>query len=311
MKSCPIIDAFCKTPSNSPIRGESSFSPDLLIPETPYAHRQCPLSSPDVGIKTLFHCSLFSQSDNSILNVYFRSKKLLSKGSTFSWTVDFSVYWHFKVFICFSTYMVVSVKAQVLKGIAKILSFAHPIILNLYAVIFSRETQKENFLKNLHFVLFHTLTVFSDNGSQAPKTHHKILLKPYNIFLWEYYNFWGMVHQNYNHSKSEQIMTELLLFDFSQKLAITIKFGLFDFTFFLEVTVFLYFSILLHISLIPKFDTLPNLTNFAALDHSRLKALKNSRMILNSGKYETVPYVRQVHFSSLVNGSPLWHLQKL
>lgn len=41
--------------------------------------------------------------------------------------------------------MVVSVKAQVLKGIAKILSFAHPIILNLYAVIFSRETQKENF----------------------------------------------------------------------------------------------------------------------------------------------------------------------
>lgn len=106
-------------------------------------------------------------------------------------------------------------------------------------------------------------------------------------------------------------MTELLLFDFSQKLAITIKFGLFDFTLFLEVTVFLYFSILLHISLIPKFDTLPNLTNFAALDHSRLKALKNSRMILNSGKYETVPYVRQVHFSSLVNGSPLWHLQKL
>lgn len=82
-------------------------------------------------------------------------------------------------------------------------------------------------------------------------------------------------------------MTELLLFDFSQKLAITIKFGLFDFTFFLEVTVFLYFSILLHISLIPKFDTLPNLTNFATLDHSRLKALKNSRMILNSGKYET------------------------
>lgn len=106
--------------------------------------------------------------------------------------------------------------------------------------------------------------------------------------------------------EGEQIMTELLL----TFLAISIKFGLFDFTFFLVVTVFLYFSIL-HISLIPKFDTLPNLTNFAALDHSRLKALKSSRMILNSGKYVTVPYVRQVHFSGLVNGRPLWHLQKL
>ncbi len=58
-------------------------------------------------------------------------------------------------------------------------------------------------------------------------------------------------------------MTELLLFDFSQKLSISIKFGLLDFTFFLEVTVFLYFSILLHISLIPKFDTLPNLTEIS------------------------------------------------
>ncbi len=51
--------------------------------------------------------------------------------------------------------------------------------------------------------------------------------------------------------------------------------------------------------------------NFTALDHYQLKALKNSRMILNSGKYVTVPYVRQVHFSSLVNCRPLWYLQKL
>lgn len=40
--------------------------------------------------------------------------------------------------------------------------------------------------------------------------------------------------------------------DFLQELAISIKFGLFDIVFFPEVTVFLYFSILLHIFLNPK-----------------------------------------------------------
>lgn len=60
MRSCPIIDASCKTLSKSPPSGESS-SPDRFILRSPqpYAHHQHPQSSADVGTTRLFH--LFSK----------------------------------------------------------------------------------------------------------------------------------------------------------------------------------------------------------------------------------------------------------